>query len=290
VGVLTAPPRHVRGRGPDRASVVTTAVLVVLAVAALITGVSTARPATPSGRSMPVGNLAGWEQVFADDFTTPVAEGDFADSVYADRWSTYDGFADTAKFGVYSNSGLSVRNGSLDMDIRTVDGIPRAAAVVPLVGGQWGGQTYGRFSVRMRSDAIAGYGAGFLLWSDANEWTDGEVDFPEGSLDGTVYANNHCPGDPEEKCVHAPVSGIDFQHWHTYTIDWTPDLLAFEVDGRVVAKTTVDIPTKPLHWVMQVGTVDHVPAASAKGDVQIDWATIYRYSPSTVAAPTPSAG
>jgi beta-glucanase (GH16 family) len=236
---------------------------------------------------MPIGNLAGWQQTFSDDFTTPVTAGRFTDSPYADRWATYDGFSDTARIGVYSNDAISVHGGLLDMDVKTVDGVPQAAAVVPLVGGEWGGQHYGRYSVRMQADSVDGYGAAFLLWSDTNDWNDGEVDFPEGSLNGTVFANNHCPGDPERKCSTVPLRGVTFQQWHTYTIDWTPDLLAFEVDGHVVASTTVGIPRKSLHWVMQVGTVDGVPPTSAEGHVRVDWVTMYRYSPDTVAsAPT----
>jgi beta-glucanase (GH16 family) len=277
-------PRHGGRRRLDRTTTVTGAVLVLLASAALVAAVTNRPSDATSGSPLPVGNLAGWQQTFSDDFTTPVAAGHFADSAYASRWSTYDGFSDTAKIGVYSTEGISVSGGVLDMDVKTVDGVPRAAAVVPLVDGQWGGQRYGRFSVRMQADAVDGYGAAFLLWSDANDWNDGEVDFPEGSLNGTISANNHCPGDPEQKCVSVPLKGVSFQQWHTYTIDWTPDLLAFEVDGRVIASTTSDIPRKSLHWVMQVGTVDSVPPASAHGRVRVDWATVYRYAPGTIAS------
>lgn len=283
-GSRAATARHVGRRRIDRATTVTGAVLVLLASAALVAAVANPPADGPSGEPIPIGDLPGWRQTFSDDFTTPVAAGRFTDSTYASRWATYDGFSDTAGVGVYSNDGVSVHGGVLDMDVRTVHGVPRAAAVVPLVDGRWGGQRYGRFSVRMQADAVDGYGAAFLLWSDTNDWDDGEVDFPEGSLSSTVFANNHCPGDPEQKCVSVPLRGVTFQQWHTYTIDWTPDRLAFEVDGSVVASTTVDIPRRSLHWVMQVGTVDGVPPADASGHVRVDWATAYRYAPSTVAS------
>ena len=84
------------------------------------------------------------------------------------------------------------------MYVRTQDGQPQSAAVVPLVNGQWGGQLYGRYEVRFRSDEIPGYKLAFLLWPDTNNWAEGEIDFPEiGSLESgnTLYANVFPKGD-----------------------------------------------------------------------------------------------
>src|SRR5438552_671366 len=43
---------------------------------------------SPSGQAMPVGDLAGWHQVFTDDFTTSVSQGSFPSAV-ATKWSAY---------------------------------------------------------------------------------------------------------------------------------------------------------------------------------------------------------
>jgi hypothetical protein len=233
-------------------------------------------PSEPSGTDMPVGDLDGWTQTFTEDFTTDLAEGSFPGS-YGNKWLSYDGFTDTSKNGDYDQSILSVHDGTLDMHLQTIDGRPKGAAPVPLVDGQWGGQTYGKFSVRMKSDPVAGYGTGFLLWSDAEDWNQGEIDFPEGELSGTASGYNHCVGNPSSNCYIADTDAR-YADWHVYTINWTPDKLEFLVDDEVVGSTTESIPTDPMHWVMQVGT-NGIPDADASGHLLIDWATIYTYNP-----------
>lgn len=61
---------------------------------------------------MPVGDLPGLTQTFAEDFNTPVASGSFA-STYAAKLPTYNGFADTSGLGTHDNS-MSVHDGALD--------------------------------------------------------------------------------------------------------------------------------------------------------------------------------
>lgn len=227
---------------------------------------------------MPVGNLPGWKQVLAQDFTSNVAQGSFP-GPYANSFMSYNGFPDSSGVGWFDQSIISAQGGLLDLNVHTsAAGKPLGAAPIPLVNGKWGGQTYGRFSVRMRADAMPGFGAAFLLWSDANNWNDGEIDFPEGKFDGTGWAFDHCVGNPSSNCL-AVDTGKTFPTWHTYTIDWTPSSLSYELDGKVIAKTTSNIPSKPLHWVMQVGTNGSKPAANVSGKVQIDWATVYTYNP-----------
>jgi len=237
-------------------------------------------PATsnPSGVAMPVGNLPGWTQSFTEDFSKNVARGSFP-GPYASTWLSYNGFTDTSKQGDYDQSIISAQNSTLDLYLHTVNGRPKGAAPVPLVGGAWGGQTYGRFSVRMKSDPVAGYGTGFLLWSDAENWNEGEIDFPEGELNGIAHGYNHCIGNPSSNCL-AFDTAARYSDWHTYTIEWTPAKLTYLVDGSVVGSTTSNIPSKPMHWVMQVGTSGSTPpTAATAGHLLIDWATIYRYTP-----------
>lgn len=219
---------------------------------------------------------SGWTRVFGEDFTTPAAPGAFT-KTYGDRFIAYDGFGDTSGAGMYRQSAMSVTDGTLDMHMSTdATGQPTGAAFIPLVNGRWGGQTSGRYDIRLRADPVAGYGLAGLLWSDTNTWDDGEVDFPEGALDGSVTLANHCPGDPSVNCLHRDL-GTTFSAWHTYTIVWTPTKLDFLVDGRSVSSTTQHIPTKPLHLVLQAATAtSQKPAANAAGDVQVAWVSISR--------------
>ncbi|MBC7724580.1 MAG: glycoside hydrolase family 16 protein [Burkholderiaceae bacterium] len=227
--------------------------------------------------SMPVGNLPGLTQTLAEDFKVSLPRGTFP-GAYSSHWLSYDGFTDTSKVGDYDQDIISVHDGVLDIYLHTKNGRPLGAAPVPLVNGEWGGQTYGRFSVRMKADPIEGYGTGFLLWNDSGNWADGEIDFPESSLTDVAKGYNHCPGNPSKNCLVVD-SDARYSDWHTYTIDWRPDRLSFLIDGEIVGTTTENIPDKPLHWVMQVATTGTKPATSATGNVLIDWATIYRYTP-----------
>ncbi|OII38586.1 hypothetical protein BIU98_13095 [Curtobacterium sp. MMLR14_010] len=227
------------------------------------------------GGAMPAA-ASGWTRVFGEDFTTPAAPGGFM-AAYGDRFVTYDGFNDTSGAGKYRQSALSVADGTLDMHMHTdASGQPTGAAFIPLVDGRWGGQTSGRYDLRLRADPVEGYGLAGLLWSDTNTWEDGEVDFPEGALDGTVTLSNHCPGNPAANCLHRD-TGTTFAAWHTYTIEWSPAKLSFLIDGVTVASTTKQIPTKSLHLVLQAATMsEQKPPKDAAGDVQVAWVSISR--------------
>ncbi len=236
---------------------------------------SPTKPATaaPDANAMPAA-APGWSRTFAEDFTDTATEGQFP-SVYGNRFVAYDGFNDTSGAGKYSDDALSAADGTLRMRMHTDSaGQPTGAAIIPLVGGTWGGQTTARYDIRLRADPAAGYGVAGLLWSDTNTWTDGEVDFPEGALDGNVTLANHCPSSPAENCLHKDLD-TTFDDWHTYTVERTASKLTFLIDGQVVASTDHDLPTEPLHFVLQAAThTSQKPAASATGNVEVAWMSV----------------
>jgi len=269
-------PRH---RGPVRRAGRRIAVVAgALVVAAGVVAAATATPRVPdgvdpSGVTMPTSDGSGWQRVFSEDFADSTANGGF-EADYADRFSVYHGFADTAGTGRYQASVLSAHDGLLDMRLRTTKaGTPLAGGIVPLVDGRWGGQTSGRYTVRMKSDEVDGYGVAMLLWSDENVWAHGEVDFPEGALGAPAYLNVHCLEDPAEKCVHYETSA-SLAEWHTYTIEWTPARMSFLIDGEVVGTTTESIPVSRMHLVVQAGSLGGLPPRDAAGSLLIDWMTI----------------
>jgi hypothetical protein len=110
---------------------------------------------------MPVGDLPGWKQIFAEDFTTPCPLGSFL-TTYASKWSAYpEGWSDTSKNGVYTpNRTLSVVNGSLQIYLHTDSTSHCVSAPLPrLYGpgtGAFKGLLYGRYSVRFKSDPFLG--------------------------------------------------------------------------------------------------------------------------------------
>lgn len=225
---------------------------------------------------MPVGDLPGWKQVLATDFTTVVPAGRFP-GPYAAHWTGYNGFPGSGGNGRYSRKIISVHNGEMDLNLHTENGMPLVAAPIPLVSGSWGGQIYGRYSIRFRSDWLPQYGAAFLLWPDSNIWKQGEIDFPEGGLAGTIQAFNHRLGNPQSHTT-AVNTGVTYLNWHTATIDWTPAGIRYYLDGKIVASDIRNIPRQKMHLVLQTGIGDTKPGAGVAGHVLIDWVTIYRRS------------
>lgn len=215
---------------------------------------------------------SAWRSVFVDHFTT--ATDTFPGPAYSGRWMSYDGFADTSGVGLYDPKRvLSVHDGALDLYLHTENGQPLGAAPVPLIDGRWGGQVYGRYEIRFRSDSLAGFGAGWLLWPDSNDWNEGEIDFPEGGLNGTMVVNQHCVGDPKRKCLTYDTGVLFSSGWHTTMIEWRPSGVTYFLDGVEVARTPQG-PTTRMHLVLQTATNGVRPDTSVQGHVEIDWVKI----------------
>jgi hypothetical protein len=252
----------------------------------------------PSGQSMPAGDLPGWHQVFADDFTTPVPVGGFSgcsqgptlmtsncpglpSAVSAKWWAYPDGWSDTSHNGRYSPSRvLSIHDGALDYYVHTEGGTHMVAAPVPKIPGgvAGGGLQYGAYAVRFRSDLLSGYKAAWLLWPDAEGWpANGEIDFPEGNLDQHFSGFMHWMGGTSGTQQDAYPTGAGFNAWHTAIIEKTPGYCRFILDGTVVGNSTLRIPFDPMHWVLQTETAidGTVPSDSTSGHVQIDWVAAY---------------
>lgn len=247
---------------------------------ALQTALSQFPAPSPSGEAMPVGDLPGWHQVFADDFTTNVPLGSFPGSAYNARWSMYpDGARDTAgqqgsPSRYYPSKVVSVNNGVLDKYLHTENGTPMGAALLPLTPSP---QTYGRYAVRFRADSLAGFKTAWLLWPDSGVWPQaGEIDFPEGDLDGTMFAFMHRLGATSGSDQDWYNTNTSYTGWHTTVIEWTPERVTFILDGRVVGTSTNRIPNTPMHYVLQTEScLNGCPDANTAGHLQIDWVTIY---------------
>lgn len=213
----------------------------------------------------------GWREVFREDFDTPVPAGQFPGTTYAKRFTVYpDGWSDTSGKGRYAPSKvLSVADGSLRWTMQNPDGTPLGAAVLPTLPTY--GQIYGRYTVRFRADAVPGYGLAFLLWPDSEKWPrDGEIDFPEGPLDGKMKAVAHYA--TEKGTFKEFDTDAGFNSWHTATIEWSPDLVTFTLDGSIVGQSTTMVPTRSMHWVLQTGTdALRQPALHSKATIEVDW-------------------
>jgi beta-glucanase (GH16 family) len=252
---------------------------------------------------MPVGNLPGWRQVFADNFANDdVPLGSFSGclrgatllashcaglpaSVDAKWWAYPDGWSGTPATGTYFPSQtLSIQNGVMDYFIhtatvggRTYHMIDATMPKIPGGVGSRGGLLYGRYIVRARLDPLHGYHASFLLWPDSNVWPP-EIDWPEGDFDSTASAFLHWQSGLSAIQRDAYPTGVSMSAWHTYEIDWTAAGCEFYLDGQLVGDTIgATSPDTPMHWVLQTGVSrqEGTPSNAIAGNVQIDWVVAY---------------
>jgi hypothetical protein len=143
-------------------------------------------------------------------------------------------------------------------------------------------QLYGRYAVRFRADPIDGYKTAWLLWPASGVWPrDGEIDFPEGELDGAMSAFMHRMNGSSGGDQDAYVTNAGYANWHTAVIEWTPSSVTFILDDAVIGVSNTRIPSTPMHWVLQTETsLNSVyPAPSIQGNVQIDWVVAWAYTP-----------
>jgi beta-glucanase (GH16 family) len=269
----------VKTRGADRVLTVATVVLIIvdsLMLSAWLLG--------PNSGSANITDANGtWRQIFADNFNTNVPVGSFPGRVYGPRWKVYlDGWKDTTKNGTYYPSRvLSVSNGVLNMYLHTeiINGVAvhMVSAPEPILPGGTSGQTYGRYSVRFYADAVPGYQTAWLLWPDSGVWPgDGEVDYPDRNLTGTIHAFMHYAspsGGQTAFSTNVPEAGA----WHIATMEWQPGKVTFILDGAVIGVATTLVPFKPMHHVLQTETQlsGGAPSNTAAGNVKVDWVVIY---------------
>ena len=255
-------------------------------------GGSPSETPAPSGAPAPSGDFGPWKQVFLDDFTTDVPLGQFPAAV-ASKWSAYRWpSTDTSRNGKYAPERVvSIGNGVLRKSLRTEDGQPLVAALVPkLAGVGTAGMLYGRYEVRARFDRLPGYKVAWLLWPSAGNsfWpAHGEIDWPETNLDqqhvmGFVHHWGATSGSDQS---WARVN-TNLQQWHTYTIEWSPGtnqrgLVVLYLDGIEVLRVTERVPQAALRWVIQTETQlgGGKPAPQTRGDVEIDWVSAWAYAP-----------
>lgn len=232
-------------------------------------------PAGPGARTpIPAGDIPGWHQVFADDFT--------GTSLDPSRWKVYSGRAGGDSAGIFDPRHVTVSNGMLVI----------SAYPDPADGGRWasGGvstspgfaQTYGKYLVRFRLDA--GYGIGHtLLLVPANGTWPPELDFSEDngtSRERTLATLHYGPGDQRISRL-AP---INTARWHTLGVEWSPGLLRLTDDGRVWGTISGGgVPSVPMALAMQTqawpctGSWGRCPNAGTPPVVHmyVDWVVAY---------------
>lgn len=244
----------------------TTAALAAVVLAAAIVAVPVGG-ASVAHADAPVGNIGKFKQTFRQDFSTKASpNGQFA-KTYANSWQPYpDGMGNM----YWSSSQVSAHGGIFDISL---DGSHGAAGTFGTPTGAWG-HVGGKFTVRAKANGGAGNGAAFILWPTSNNWSEGEIDFPEGNYDAAPAGYHHSMvAGHEDESTWIPTN-VKWADWHTYSLEWIPGKSAvYSVDGRVLKTITKNVPTTPHRFMVQTGNW------GAAGHLNIDWITMYSYAP-----------
>ncbi|GCE16041.1 glycoside hydrolase family 16 protein [Tengunoibacter tsumagoiensis] len=237
---------------------------------------------TVSGQAMPIGDLPGWHQVFAEDFNIDVPIGQFPGSVYGHKFTVYpDGTPDTAgqagkSSRYYPSKVVSVKNSLLSLYLHEENGIRMAAAILPVLPGN---HLFGKYTIRFKSDPVPGFKTAWLLWPNSENWPhDGEVDFPEGDLTSTIGGFVHHQNGRAANDQAAFSTIATYPSWHTVSTEWYPNQIHFILDGQTIGISTSRIPNTPMHWVIQTESSLPGPACdvpTGTGYLSIDWVVAY---------------
>jgi hypothetical protein len=272
--------------------------LLASAVLLMLGGRAQQADASASGVPLPIGNIPGWRQAFADDFTKNAALGSFGTSsstaiVYSGdhggKWTTYpDGWPCEAYTQCYEpRQVLSVHNGVLDYWLHDcTDGKMCGATLVPQLPIGTNGTltpflTYGRYTARFRvvfgdANHLSEIHVAWMFWpKNGADSSCAESDFPESSPNlstATLAAFDHY-GCATKAWQGFWLKGFDWTQWHTYTQAWGPTYRRYYIDGKLLGTSARTTYAKPETFLMQVEAHDkRIPET---GHLLVDWAAEY---------------
>lgn len=252
---------------------------------------------------------AGWSPVLTETFDKSCLEGQFA-ATYP-LFTPYGlGWNDTSHKGKYNPNIASVSNGLMNIRIRSMGGVPQVFAMTAKPAGfsTLGGATKWRVETIIRSDRLYGYKAVPMGWTDTRhqnvlynyngtlvdlgpdypKWLDGEIDYLEGNLDGSLMraylhynnvnitvtkkADGSFSITPNETYQESADLGINLDNWHHIACEYIggPSVEIF-VDGVSKKKFVNRIPTKPFHmnWQFETNLTGQTIDPATTGNIQI---------------------
>lgn len=252
--------------------------------------------ANPSGQPLPVGNLAGWTQVFLEDFNVDAPTGSWGTTVadvvvytgdHSGKWTVYpDGWPSTnsgSNPGYMPSAVLSCHDSVLDFYLHQVNGLPAGANPCPYINGTDGYQAYGRYDARFKvvyndDSQLDQYAIAWLLWpkNDA-DWQSAESDFPEQDNlnQQSVDAFAHYGGSGNQDYFTA---AVDLTQWHTYTQEWLPGQRSYYLDGTLVGTSTNQVWSGIERWQLQT-ELSTASDPTTTGHILLDWVSVYAPAP-----------
>jgi beta-glucanase (GH16 family) len=235
------------------------------------------------------------------DWGAPVFTDNFSGTALGKSWNVYD--SPTGK-NPRTRDSVRVRGGYLQL-------IGHHEKPYGDVSGGISDNTdrlYGRWEVRFRADAGAGYEPVVLLWPKDDKWpVNGEIDMAEIWDPQRHGAGEflHLGKDVKHFIGQRIPATVNFTRWHTIAVDWLPDHVTFWLDGK--AQWTVKrgvgkgnyVPSTPFHLALQndAGCASggckpdkHTPKEVI---MDVDWIKVYaapRLAAVTATAYSPNGG
>jgi hypothetical protein len=149
-------------------------------------------------------------------------------------------------------------------------------------------QTYGRWVVRFRADAGAGYEPVALLWPKGKWPDDGEIDMAEIWRPSRLGAGEFLHLGKTNRFIGHPIPrSVNFTKWQTLAVDWLPGHITFWIDGRKLWTVRRGkgannyIPSTPFHLALQndagcaTGKCKPNKGTPKRVVMQIAWVKIY---------------
>ncbi|RJP63220.1 MAG: glycosyl hydrolase family protein [Ignavibacteriales bacterium] len=149
--------------------------------------------------------------------------------------------------------------------------------------------TYGRFEARIKSAQREGMLSSFFTYHDGSStWNEIDIEIM-GRYNDNVQFNTITPGQTN----HVRAQNVNFnpaEDFHTYAFEWTPDYVAWFIDGEEVARQTEDhIKTlnRPQKIMMNIWNPAYENWAGIFNEITLpffayyDFVSYYSYTPGT---------
>jgi len=236
---------------------------------------------------------------FGDEFEGP--------EIDTTRWSVEDGhqdnWPDTPWRRNYKKENVYIEDGALVIRIAKENVGFSSGAVVTDDRGQESPfeQAFGRYEARLRFPHEQGHWCAFWLWNESEQNVDGsgrdgtEIDIVERAwlIDRVQHALHWDGyGEAHRGAEHA-VSGAGLADggWHTFRLDWYPDVYVFFVDGKETWRTDAGGVSESPNFVIlsdeignfgigrEVWGVGPIAGAALPDYFYVDYVRVYEYLP-----------
>lgn len=241
---------------------------------------------------------SGWTRVGSEGFTTDGSGLPASFTQYPSNWldTAPAGGSATGGGGHYGCEGGIGRLGGV-LNFKLVGG----KVCTPVFKDQGGsgvnqfgipfGMAEGRYSVRfrVRSGASDQHKIAWLLWPDTDNFSDGEIDYPETDhFPDVIRAHTHRIGSSTVDSYSSGVTVGADDTWHVATIERKSGSVRYLMDGNVVGTSTSGLPTAAMHWVLQSETIvesSATPPDSEVTSIDVDWVSVDKPGTGTTQAP-----